>query len=123
MSRLFEIHDNTGSRQCSDNDLPLTVGRDNDANIILQSGEMVEGYIEDENGHLFFQPAGSSTQVFHNNQFITTSTWIKSGDTTRIGKSFLQYYISGDLVEIRVSTETHRTVISPPDSPPPEQPP
>ena len=120
MSRLFEIHDSKGSRHCSDSDLPLTIGTTQEANVILESGQEIEGYIDDSNGHIFFQPAGSVSQIFHNNELISTSTWIKSEDTTRIGQSFLQYYISGDLVEIRVSTETQHTVITPPDSPPPD---
>ena len=120
MSRLFEIHDSKGSRHCSDNDLPLAIGADPEAHIVLESGQEIEGYIDDSNGHLFFQPSGAVSQVFHSNQLISASTWIKSDDTTRIGKSFLHYYISGDLVEIRVSTDTQQTVITPPDSPPPD---
>ena len=120
MSRLFEIRDNKGSRHCSENDLPLIIGTGPDSHILLEYGQEIEGYIDDSNGHLFFQPTDSASQIFHNNQLITSSTWIKSDDTTRLGKSFLHYYISGDLVEIQVSTNTQQTVITPPVSPPPE---
>ncbi len=120
MSRLFEIHDSRGSSHCSENDLPLTVGTAADSHIFLEYGEEIEGYLDDSKGHLFFQPADSAAQVFHNNQLISASTWIKSDDTIRIGKSFLHYYISGDLVKIRVTTDTRQTLIKPPDDLPPE---
>ncbi len=110
MSRLFEIRDSKGSRHCSENDLPLVIGTSPDSHILLEYGQEIEGYIDDSNGHLFFQPADSASQIFHNNQLITSSTWIKSDDTTRLGKSFLHYYISGDLVEIQVSTNTQQTL-------------
>ena len=66
MSRLFEIHDSRGSRHCSDSDLPLIVGTGPEAHIFLDSGQEIEGYIDDSQGHLFFQPAGSFSHVLHN---------------------------------------------------------
>jgi len=120
LSRLFEIYDSRGSRQFSDNDLPLKIGSDQNGHIFLSSGQKIEGYIADSRGHLFFQPATVFSSVYHNDQHITASVWIKSGDTTRIGPHLIHYGISGDRVEIRVSHATDKTELVPPETPHPK---
>ncbi len=119
MSRLIEIFDRRGSRMLSDNDLPLTAGGSPDAHIFLGSSRETEGYIGDSHGHLFFQPAGV-LPVYHNDQHITDSVWIKSGDTTRIGRHLIHYEISGDRVGIKVSSTAEKTTLVPPETPHPE---
>ena len=78
-----------------------------------------EGYIGESKGYLFLQPAETPTPIFHNSQHIDVSTWIKSGDTTRIGSTLLHYKISGDLVEIHVAAVDDQEVLMPPATPPP----
>ena len=95
MSRLIEIYDKRGTRQFSDSDLPLAIGSDESSQIYLPGSLAVEGYIGESKGFLFLQPAKGSTPFYHNSQHIEASTWIKSGDTTRIGPFLLHYAISG----------------------------
>jgi formylglycine-generating enzyme required for sulfatase activity len=119
LSRLIEIFDSRGSRILSDNDLPLSAGGSPDAHVFLSSSRETEGYIGDSHGHLFFQPAGTSP-VYHNDQHITDSVWIKSGDTTRVGLHLIHYEISGDRVGIKVSSTAEKTTLVPPETPHPE---
>ena len=120
MSRLIEIRDTRGATQYTDSDLPLTIGSDSGAHILLQDGKIAEGYIGVSQGYLFFQPAEDSTDTFHNAKHIEISTWIKSGDTTRIGSYLLHYIISGDLVEIHVSSVDDQERLIPPGTPHPD---
>jgi formylglycine-generating enzyme required for sulfatase activity len=120
LSRLIEIHHKGSKSQFGDSDLPLTIGSSPGAHILLPEAEAVEGYIGDSKGYLFLQPAEISATIFHNNQHIETSTWIKSGDTTRVGSSLLYYKISGDLVEIHVAGVEDKEVLIPPGTPHPD---
>lgn len=119
MSRTFEIFDSRGSCQLSASDLPLAIGSGSAVQIDLGSGQDIEGYIAESRGHLFFQPSTVFAPVYHNDREITASVWIKSGDITRIGTHLIHYSISGDRVEIRVSSAAQKPIV-PPDTPHPE---
>ncbi len=120
MSRLLDIRDTRGTTRYTDTDLPLTIGSTTGAHILLQDGKGIEGYIGVSQGYLFIQPAENSTSIYHNDQHIEASTWIKSGDSTRVGGSLLHYIISGDLVEIHVSRVADQDIVIPPGTPHPE---
>lgn len=117
MSRLFAIYQQGEVREFSDGDLPLTVGSGADAHIRLPDGRSVEAHIADSRGHLFLQPVEDATSVYHNDQRLSSSVWIKSGDNTRIAGSILHFYISGDRVEIRLSA-AGEAALTPPLVPP-----
>ncbi len=119
MSRLIEIHDKGSTKQFDESDLPLTIGSSPGAHILLPEVMAVEGYIGDSKGYLFLQPAEISSPIYHNSQHVEASTWIKSGDTTRVGSTLLHYKISGDLVEIRVAGLDDEEVLIPPGTPHP----
>jgi len=120
LSRLIEIHDSRGTTEFSDNDLPLTIGGLEDSHILLPDSKEVEGYIGEAQGYFFLQPADSRSTLYHNDKSIIASTWIKSGDSTRIGPALIHYTLSGDLVEIYVSRVEDQEKLIPPDSPHPE---
>ncbi len=120
MSRLIEIHDSRGTIRFTDSDLPLTIGSSVDSHIVLPESMEVEGYIGESQGYLFLQPADSSSTIYHNDQSIEASTWIKSGDSTRIGPALLYYTLSGDRVEILVSNVDDKESLIPPDTPHPD---
>jgi formylglycine-generating enzyme required for sulfatase activity len=120
LSRLIEIRDTSGTIQYTGDDLPLTIGSTTGAHIQLQDGKGVEGYIGVSQGYLFIQPAADSSPTYHNDQHIKASTWIKSGDSTRIGPFLLHYKISGDLLEIHVSRGDDQEMLIPPGMPHPE---
>ncbi len=117
MSRLIEIHHKGSTSQFGDSDLPLTIGSTTDAHVFLPEAMAVVAYIGDSKGHLFLQPAENSSPIYHNGLHVEASTWIKSGDTTRIGSALLHYIISGDLVEIHVAGVDDKEVLIPPSSP------
>ena len=120
MSRLFEIHHKGSTYRFGESELPLTIGSSADTHIYLPEVMAIEAYIGDSKGFLFLQPAETKTPKYHNGQHVQTSTWIKSGDTTRIGSTLLHYIISGDLVEIHVGEVDDKKVLIPPDSPHPD---
>jgi formylglycine-generating enzyme required for sulfatase activity len=120
LSRLIEIRDTRGATQYTDSDLPLTIGSGSGAHILLQDCKGVEGFIGVSQGYLFFQPAEDSTDIYHNDKHIEVSTWIKSGDSTRIGNFLLHYIISGDLVEIHISRVDDQEMLIPPGTPHPD---
>ncbi len=122
MSRIFEIRGSTGVRRHTEHDLPLAVGCGGQAQVILAAGGEVEAHLALSRGYLFLQPAPGGLPVLHNNRVIDSSAWIKSGDLVRIGDSLLRFYLSGDLVEIRVS-DAAGTGDNGPDPPAPAVPP
>ena len=126
MSRYFLIHSAGGAEyHYSDEDLPLTIGAGHDAHIPIAGGNEVEAYIGESRGHLFLQPAtAASPSVFHNDEIVTTSVWIKSGDTIRIGNKVLTYSVSGDRIIITVVEQQagEAPVIVPPVMPPEARP-
>jgi formylglycine-generating enzyme required for sulfatase activity len=121
LSRLFTIHQRETISEFGDRDLPLVIGSGSGAHICLPEGQTVEAYIADSRGHLFLQPANGASPIYHNDAHITSSVWIKSGDHARIGSNTLRFHISGDRVEIRLSTGREETT-SQPLAPPPDSP-
>jgi formylglycine-generating enzyme required for sulfatase activity len=108
LSRFFEIYADDGElHRYQEDDLPLVIGTEKDAHVRLPVGRSVEASIGlHKGGYLFLEPATGSRTVFHNDQLIKDSVWIKSGDRTRIGDWVLQYRISGDRVEITLAEQT-----------------
>ncbi len=115
MSRIFAIYQDDEIREFSDVDLPLIIGSGVNAHIRLPEGRAIEAHIADSRGHLFLQPANGSSAIYHNDNHITASAWIKSGDHIRIADSMLHFHISGDRLEIRLSSALE-TVLVPPTS-------
>jgi formylglycine-generating enzyme required for sulfatase activity len=120
LSRLIEIHDRRGIAEFTDNDLPLTIGGNEDSHILLPGSLEIEGYIGESQGYLFLQHAENASALYHNDKKIAASTWIKSGDSTRIGSALIYYTLSGDLVGIHVSTVAEKEKLMPPDIPHPD---
>jgi len=102
LSRIIEIHTPADVRHHTEHDLPLAVGCGAQAQVVLAAGSEVEAHLALSRGYLFLQPAPGGLPVLHNNRVVVSSVWIKSGDLVRIGDSLLRFYLSGDLVEIRV---------------------
>lgn len=110
MNRFFEVFDSQGSRKYSDYDLPLELSNRDSAHVFLFSDDrepLIAGYIGDSEGHLFFQPANTGCPVYHNNRFIQSSVWIKSGDSSRAGDNIIRFNLSGDRVELHVEDIRH----------------
>ncbi len=116
MSRVFEIVTPDGSRHFSDTDLPLAIGSGGDAQIQLleKNDRKASAWLAESRGYLFLQAAEDGEPVYHNNEHLqSSSTWIKSGDSTRIGSTLLDWVIAGDRVEVRLR-RTDDNVLTPP---------
>jgi len=78
------------------------MGSDRNSHVRLTACREIEAHIGRSRGHFFLQPTPQADGIYHNNEYISTSVWIKSGDRTRIGDEIVEYLISGDLITIRV---------------------
>ena len=129
MSRIFIVHDVRGERRLGEADLPLTLGGTAGGDIVLPDfpADAVIGYIALAEGHLYIQPAtDAAVQLFHNHEFLTGSTWLKSGDEVQIGDTVLQWRVQGDQVFVTTRRHVATATLVPPDQPPPslsDQPP
>ena len=127
MSRYFLVHSLDGTEDTyTDGDLPLSIGSGNSAHLLIAGGKHVEAYIGESQGHLFLQPATTEAPVvFHNDEAVDKSVWIKSGDVLRIGKNVITYTVSGDRVTLAVreqDTSVEARPLDPPGAPPNSRP-
>ncbi|HHD63625.1 MAG TPA: hypothetical protein ENK96_04525, partial [Desulfobulbaceae bacterium] len=114
MRRIIEVITPEETRCFSDADLPLAIGSGRNAQIPLPEGVESAAWVAESRGYLFLQ-AEAGNAVYHNNEHLQGSVWIKSGDTTRTGNFLLHWVLAGDRVEVRVE-EVVRTdnVLRPP---------
>ena len=120
MSRVYFINDARGERQLDEQDLPLSVGGTEQCGIVLPGlPAAVVAHIGLDAGHAFIQPAQTDTRLFHNHERLTTSTWLKSGDTVEVGDSVIHWTVQGDQVSISVQERLEDQALVPPASPPP----
>jgi formylglycine-generating enzyme required for sulfatase activity len=130
LNRLIEIFDKHEVRKLDETSLPLLIGVDDTAHIRLQGqlDEDLDGeggivaYLAESRNHLYLQPAEDTSVsiLYHNDEPITGSIWLKSGDTTRIGDSLIRWHLAGQRVEVHISKVTTRVLrppVEPPDSP------
>ncbi len=121
MSRDYFIDDARGQRHASEKELPLPVGGKSLAGIVIPEVEddQLLAFIALSEGHAYIQPAGNYDSLYHNDERLTDSAWLKSGDRIQIGKSVISWEVQGDKVLIKVlkMSELHRP--SPPVQPPP----
>ncbi len=118
MSRLIEIYgldEPDELRRLDETSLPLVIGSDASDHIRLPGQSGTIAYVGESRSHLFLQPAEGSPvhSLYHNDDPVTDSVWVKSGDTTRIGEFLIRWHLSGRRVEIRVVRS------SPQEVPPP----
>ena len=121
MNRLIEIHGQEQIHRLNEFSLPLQIGRDETAHIRLEGVSGIVAYVGESRNHLFLQPADSlpDNLVYHNDELLTASVWLKSGDTTRIADTVIHWRLSGQRVEVRiakVAADFLRPPLNPPDS-------
>ena len=105
MNRLYEINGPGGKKATfRHTDLPLAIGSAPDAHIPIEGAPAEAAFIGHSEGHLFLQPGSAEeAAILHNNLQVTDSTWIKSGDVTRINNHYILYEIRGDVVTITIT--------------------
>jgi formylglycine-generating enzyme required for sulfatase activity len=126
LSRLFVILDVRGERRLEESDLPLSLGGTAAGDIVLPdvAADVLVAHIALAEGHPYIQPAAGATgQLFHNHEFLASSTWLKSGDEVQVGEALLLWQVQGDQVFVTVRRRLAAAVLRPPDQPPPDQPP
>lgn len=112
MSRDYFINDARGQRHASEKELPLHVGGKDLAGIVIPGVEddQLFALIALSEGHAYIQPAANSDSLYHNDERLTDSAWLKSGDRIQIGESVMSWEVQGDKVLIKVfkMSELHR---------------
>ena len=110
-----------------DTEQPIVIGSGPDAQVILPGVEATLGYIAQDGGHVFVQPApGHNRLLFHNDRILSTSAWLKSKDRIRIDNFLISYELSGDRIYISISeipAQGQQFNPQPPQQPPPQPPP
>lgn len=120
MSRLLEIYGLDQVTRLDESSLPLVIGTDPSAQIRLEGDGGTLAWLGESRNHLFLQPAAGAAElqpIYHNDQPLTNSVWLKSGDTLRWGLFLIRWELSGRRVEIRVSRLSTEP-LTPPVAPP-----
>jgi len=113
------FNENAEYQQLTAEDLPLAViipaSENNIVRIIaLSEGQdrgIISGYIAQEDDHFFFQVDENTTDtIFHNDEIIEKSVWLKSGDILQIKDNNILYTMSGDKVKLSISKKIERPV-------------
>ena len=124
MSRYYFIDDASGKRRLNEADLPLHVGGKTLGGIVIPNtgDDELFAFIALADGHAYIQPAGDNQNLFHNNELLTDSAWLKSGDRVQLGESVLSWEVKGDKILIEVLRHSAKHQPRPPQQAPPEPP-
>jgi formylglycine-generating enzyme required for sulfatase activity len=119
LNRLIEIYGKDEVHRLEEACLPLLIGASDTAHIRLDDSQEIVAYVAESRNHLFLQPADDNPKnvIYHNDEPVTGSVWLKSEDTTRIGDNEIRWLFSGQRVEVHISKATGR-VLRPPVEPP-----
>jgi formylglycine-generating enzyme required for sulfatase activity len=125
LSRTYFIHDELGKRRASEMDLPLRIGGKRQSGIVIPdvAEDALFAHIAVSDGHAYIQPVSDDVSIFHNNEQLTTSAWLKSGDQVQIDTALLSWEVQGDKVLIDVLRQSDAHAAQPPKHPPPGLPP
>jgi formylglycine-generating enzyme required for sulfatase activity len=116
VSRVYLINDLRGARELDDSHLPLSLGGEAVADIVLHSdpAERVDAYIALSDGHAYLQ-AADGTPLFHNHRQVSGSVWLKSGDQVQAGEAVLYWSVQGD--QVRIDVRPHPAAADAPAAP------
>jgi formylglycine-generating enzyme required for sulfatase activity len=118
LNRLIEIFGQDDMCRLDETSLPLLIGMDETAHVRIDGAMGIVAYVAESRNHLFLQPAvDTATLLYHNDEPVDTSVWLKSGDITRIGDVIIRWYLSGQRVEIHIA-KASTMVLRPPVEPP-----
>ncbi len=125
MSREYYIDDALGQRRIAETELPLSIGGRQHGGIVLPGApaEQLFAYLALSQGHIYLQPAGQESVVFLNDEQLSDSAWLKSGDQIQVGESLIQWTVKGDKVLLDVLRQTDTQSLKPPLQAPPDRPP
>lgn len=104
MKRDYFLYDAAGQVKLDELELPVRVGGIKFCGIVIPNIEddQLIATIALADGHAYIQPAESAPAVFHNDERLSDSVWLKSGDRVQVADSILSWDIQGDRVLISV---------------------
>ena len=125
MKRDYFIYDADSEGKLTELELPIRVGG------TKQTGIVIPGIADDQlialialaDGHAYIQPTESDLTIFHNDERLTDSAWLKSGDRVQIADSIVAWEVQGDRVLISVHAHRMGTVQPRPPQKAPATPP
>ncbi len=117
MSREYYIHDASGQRKLNELELPIRVGGKKHNGIVIPgvAADKLLAIIALADGHTYIQPADAMASIFHNDERLADSAWLKSGDRVQIGDNMISWDVQGDRVLINV--QQHKLDITRPRPP------
>ncbi|MCF6263321.1 MAG: SUMF1/EgtB/PvdO family nonheme iron enzyme [Xanthomonadales bacterium] len=117
MSREYFIQNARGQQKLTKLELPIRVGGKKHAGIVIPgvAVDKLLAIIALDAGHTYIQPADADTSIFHNDERLLDSAWLKSGDRVQMANSMLSWEVQGDRVLINV--QPHKLDISKPRPP------
>ena len=121
MKREYFIYDAEGERKLSALELPIKVGGKKFGGIIIPgiADDQLLAIIALSDGHAYIQPAQSAPVIFHNDERLSDSAWLKSGDRLQIVDSMISWEVQGDRVLINVKPcQQDIDQLRPPKQPP-----
>ena len=125
MKRDYFLYDAGGEGKLVELELPIRVGGTNQTGIVIPgiADDQLIAIIALADGHAYIQPADSARTIFHNDERLTDSAWLKSGDRVQIADSIVAWEVLGDRVLISVHAHRLDTVQPrPPQKAPPTPP-
>lgn len=95
MKRDYFLYDAAGQVKLDELELPVRVGGIKFCGIVIPNIEddQLIATIALADGHAYIQPAESAPAVFHNDERLSDSVWLKSGDRVQVADSILSWDI------------------------------
>ncbi len=114
MSRFIEIFDKAEVYRLDESSMPLLIGTSAKAHIRLDNGHDIVAYVAESRKHLFLQPADNEPGrcLYHNDESVSGSVWLKSEDVTRCGDTEIRWLFSGERVEVHVAKACRKAFTS-----------
>jgi len=125
LSRDYFIDDALGKRHVAELALPLNIGGKRQGGIVLPGAppEQLLAYLAISEGHVYLQPASDEFAVYLNDEQLSDSAWLKSGDRIQLGDAQISWTVKGDKVLIEVLKQAADQSLRPPLQAPPDKPP
>ena len=121
--QIYFIDDAGGKRRLNETELPLHVGGKALGGIVIPDTEDDEllAFIAMSDDPDYHPQAEGVQGLFHNNELLTDSAWLKSGDRVQLGEAVLYWEVKGDKVLIEVQRQSAIHQPRPPQQAPPAQ--
>jgi formylglycine-generating enzyme required for sulfatase activity len=108
LNRDYFLYVAGGQGKLSELELPLRLGGKEKAGIVIPgiADDQIVAIIALADGHAYLQPTESAPTIFHNDERLRDSVWLKSGDRVQIADSVLSWEVQGD--RVLISVQPHR---------------